>query len=66
MTIFTCGKFGFFAAPNMTSASSAPIFDDETMTTLGLAEAIIEDEVGKEQLSECQENQLTAFKVRLL
>jgi len=56
--------FLFFAVPSMTSSStSAPRLDDASMTYLGRAEAIIQDEVGEAELSKRQQNQLTAFKV---
>jgi len=56
-------------APNVTSSSTSagvPTYDDASMTCLGAAEAIIEDEVGRDQLNVRQDNQLDAFKVRLL
>ena len=54
-------------APNVTASStSAPRLDDASMTCLSRSEAIIQEEVGDDELGKRQQNQLTAFKVYCL
>jgi len=55
------------SAPNMASSpKTSPRLDDASMSYLSRAEAIIQGEVGEEQLFERQENQSAAFKVHTL
>ena len=57
-----------FVAPNMASSppKSSPRLDDASTSYLARAEAIIQDQLGDEELSDRQQNQAAAFKVQLV